>query len=90
MKIEVGFPRRSFMRDNAPAGSLVLFESAPAVEVDVYVHNGLDTDDITPNTPHLKLVYQEKFDIEASFGDISKRAIHWAESELKKFISDAS
>lgn len=90
MKIEVGFPRRSFMHNNTPANSLVLLASIPAVEVDVYVHNESGNDNITHNIPHLKLVYQEKLDMQASFEEVSERATQWAKVELKNFIANAS
>nr|WP_301539920.1 hypothetical protein [Providencia stuartii] len=90
MKIEVGFPRRSFMHNNTPANSLVLLASIPSVEVDIYIHNESDNDNITHSTPHLKLVYQEKLDMQASFEEVSERAMQWAKTELKNFITNAS
>lgn len=90
MKIEVGFPRRSFMHNNTPANSLVLLASIPAVEVDIYIHNESGNDNITHSTTHLKLVYQEKLDMQASFEEVSERATQWAKIELKSFINNVS
>ncbi|PHM28772.1 conserved hypothetical protein [Xenorhabdus innexi] len=94
MNIIVGFPKinsRAEFKNNAGIAqqSILSFSSerVTMLEADVYVYLQETDEVLSPETPHVKLLYVEDYDEKSTFLDFELRATEWAKNKVVEFMS---
>ncbi|WP_143706522.1 hypothetical protein [Xenorhabdus innexi] len=94
MNIIVEFPkmnsRAEFKNNDGIAQQSILSFSSERVtmlEADVYVYLQETDEVLSPETPHVKLLYAEDYDEKSTFLDFELRATEWAKNKVVEFVN---